>query len=281
MKEEAAAAGGKIEAIYYCPHDWNAGCECRKPLPGMLFQAQHDLNFDLSRTFFAGDDERDREAAERAGCLFARDRLELARSSPGSKSSSTRQPQRRGKSMKTRVLLTGHNGYIGSVMGPILAEAGHEVVGVDTGYFDPCTLVPDKVRVPAIQKDIRDLSAADLDGFHAVIHLAALSNDPIGNLDAEWTRQINDEGTSAPGRHGQGGRSGAFSVLLVVHHVRHVRSQRGRRRFAAGPAHRIRAFQGARRRSGRASSPATASRLPFCATARSTACRRACASTPC
>ena len=71
MKEEAAAAGGKIEAIYYCPHDWNAGCACRKPLPGMLFQAQHDLNFDLSRTFFAGDDERDREAAEKAGCLFA------------------------------------------------------------------------------------------------------------------------------------------------------------------------------------------------------------------
>ena len=97
--------------------------------------------------------------------------------------------------MKTRVLLTGHNGYIGSVMGPILAGAGHEVVGVDTGYFDPCTLVPDKVRVPAIRKDIRDLSVADLDGFNAVIHLAALSNDPIGNLDAEWTRQINDEGT--------------------------------------------------------------------------------------
>ena len=70
MKEEAAAAGGKIEAIYYCPHDWDAGCECRKPLPGMLFQAQRDLNLDLSRTFFVGDDERDREAAERAGCLF-------------------------------------------------------------------------------------------------------------------------------------------------------------------------------------------------------------------
>ena len=54
--------------------------------------------------------------------------------------------------MKTRVLLTGHNGYIGSVMAPILAEAGHEVVGLDTGYFDPCTLVPDKVRVPAMRK---------------------------------------------------------------------------------------------------------------------------------
>jgi nucleoside-diphosphate-sugar epimerase len=97
--------------------------------------------------------------------------------------------------MKLRVLLTGHNGYIGSVMAPVLAGAGHDVVGVDTGYFDPCTMVPDKVRVPAIQKDIRDLTATDLGGFDAVVHLAALSNDPIGNLDADWTRQINAEGT--------------------------------------------------------------------------------------
>ena len=72
MKEEAAAAGGRIEAIYYCPHDWEAGCECRKPLPGMLFQAQRDLSLDLSRTYFVGDDERDGEAADRAGCLFAK-----------------------------------------------------------------------------------------------------------------------------------------------------------------------------------------------------------------
>lgn len=72
MKAEAAAAGGGIEAICYCPHDWHAGCECRKPAPGMLFQAQRDLTLDLSRTFFVGDDDRDGEAAERAGCLFAK-----------------------------------------------------------------------------------------------------------------------------------------------------------------------------------------------------------------
>jgi nucleoside-diphosphate-sugar epimerase len=80
-------------------------------------------------------------------------------------------------------------------MAPLLARAGHSVVGVDAGYFDDCTLVPDTVRVPALRKDIRDLTAADLQGFDAVIHLAALSNDPIGNLDAEWTRQINFAGT--------------------------------------------------------------------------------------
>ena len=96
--------------------------------------------------------------------------------------------------METRVLITGHNGYIGSVMAPLLAQAGHRVVGLDTGYFDPCTLVPETVRVPAVRKDIRDLTTADLQGFDAVIHLAALSNDPIGILDAAWTREINLEG---------------------------------------------------------------------------------------
>jgi len=71
MSDEVAAAGGKIEAIYCCTHDWDAGCECRKPQPGMLFQAQRDLNLDLSRTYFVGDDERDAEAADGAGCPFA------------------------------------------------------------------------------------------------------------------------------------------------------------------------------------------------------------------
>lgn len=103
--------------------------------------------------------------------------------------------------MKTRVLITGHNGYIGSVMAPLLAHAGHSVVGFDTGYFDDCTLAPDGLRVPALRNDIRDLTAADLKGFDAVIHLAALSNDPIGNLDAEWTRQINFEGTARLAEH--------------------------------------------------------------------------------
>jgi D-glycero-D-manno-heptose 1,7-bisphosphate phosphatase len=64
-------SGGRIDAIYYCPHDWNEGCECRKPKPGMLFQAQRDFNLDLSRILFIGDDERDAQAADAAGCLSA------------------------------------------------------------------------------------------------------------------------------------------------------------------------------------------------------------------
>lgn len=68
---EAGRAGGRIDAFFYCPHDWNAGCECRKPKPGMLFQAQRTFNLDLTRTWFLGDDERDGQAAEAAGCPFA------------------------------------------------------------------------------------------------------------------------------------------------------------------------------------------------------------------
>jgi len=68
MRVEVMNAGGQIDAFYFCLHDWNAGCECRKPRPGMLFQAQRDFALDLSRTFFVGDDERDAQAAEAAGC---------------------------------------------------------------------------------------------------------------------------------------------------------------------------------------------------------------------
>jgi nucleoside-diphosphate-sugar epimerase len=90
-----------------------------------------------------------------------------------------------------RVLITGHTGYIGSVMVPHFLQSGLEVVGLDTGYFNECTLVPDTTAVPTIRKDIRDLVPDDLKGCDAIVHLAALSNDPIGNLVADWTEEIN------------------------------------------------------------------------------------------
>jgi nucleoside-diphosphate-sugar epimerase len=90
-----------------------------------------------------------------------------------------------------KILITGHNGYIGSVMTPHLLSSGYEVTGLDTGYFSECTLVPGGGDVPVIRKDIRDLAASDLEGFDAVVHLAALSNDPIGNLNDTWTEDIN------------------------------------------------------------------------------------------
>jgi D-glycero-D-manno-heptose 1,7-bisphosphate phosphatase len=72
MKQEIARAGGQIDGIYWCPHTWDEGCECRKPKPGLLYQAQRDLHLDLTRTPFIGDDERDAAAAAAAGCPFYR-----------------------------------------------------------------------------------------------------------------------------------------------------------------------------------------------------------------
>lgn len=92
---------------------------------------------------------------------------------------------------KQKILITGHNGYIGSVMAPHLQTAGHEVFGLDVGYFDDCTLVPSTASIPGIRKDIREVELSDVKGYDAVIHLAALSNDPIGNLNDEWTEEIN------------------------------------------------------------------------------------------
>lgn len=70
MRADVRAAGGDIAAIYHCPHGWDEGCDCRKPAPGMLFQAQKDFALDLSRHTFIGDDDRDRMAADAAGCSF-------------------------------------------------------------------------------------------------------------------------------------------------------------------------------------------------------------------
>src|SRR5262245_46048504 len=90
-----------------------------------------------------------------------------------------------------RVLVTGHNGYIGSVMVDALMRAGHDVTGVDTYLFEDCSLGADRVRVPALRADIRDLDVSALAGFDAIIHLAALSNDPLGNLNPQITYDIN------------------------------------------------------------------------------------------
>ena len=95
----------------------------------------------------------------------------------------------RGGSM--RVLVTGHNGYLGSVMVPVLQAAGHDVVGLDTFLFADCTLGVDRPPVPALNKDLRDVRPEDLEGVHALIHLAALSSDPGDELDPEVTYEIN------------------------------------------------------------------------------------------
>jgi nucleoside-diphosphate-sugar epimerase len=90
-----------------------------------------------------------------------------------------------------RVLLTGHEGYIGAVAGPLLQSAGHEVNGLDTDLYAGCDFGDASPAIPDVRKDLRDLTEADLSGFDAVVHLAALSNDPLGNLDSHLTYDIN------------------------------------------------------------------------------------------
>jgi nucleoside-diphosphate-sugar epimerase len=90
-----------------------------------------------------------------------------------------------------KVLLTGHKGYIGAVAGPMLRNAGHEVIGLDTDLFEGCDFSELTSDIPELRKDIRNLTKADLDNFDAVLHLAALSNDPLGNLNPELTYDIN------------------------------------------------------------------------------------------
>ena len=90
-----------------------------------------------------------------------------------------------------RVLITGHKGYIGTVMAPLLADVGHEIAGLDSDLFEQCTFGEVPREFPSIRKDLRDVERADLEGFDAVIHLAGLSNDPLGNLNLDLTYVIN------------------------------------------------------------------------------------------
>ena len=90
-----------------------------------------------------------------------------------------------------RVLLTGHKGYLGTVMAPVLAEAGHEVVGLDSGLFEPCLLGPAPADPGGHTVDLRDVTHEHVSDVDAVIHLAALSNDPLGALAPELTYDIN------------------------------------------------------------------------------------------
>jgi nucleoside-diphosphate-sugar epimerase len=90
-----------------------------------------------------------------------------------------------------KVLVTGHKGYIGTAMVPLLLKAGHTVLGLDSDLYRNSTYGPAPVQVPEIIKDIRDVEADDIRGVDAIIHLAGLSNDMLGDLDADLTYDIN------------------------------------------------------------------------------------------
>lgn len=91
------------------------------------------------------------------------------------------------------VLVIGHRGYIGAVMVPMLLEAGHTVVGLDSDLFGECSFREGLAPVPELRADVRDVLPAHLEGFDAVVHLANLSNDPLGNLNPDLTYEINHQ----------------------------------------------------------------------------------------
>src|SRR5262245_56190108 len=95
------------------------------------------------------------------------------------------------KGLIMRILVTGHGGYIGSVLVPFLQQHGHEVVGIDSNLFSDCLFGPAPANIPSIKLDIRDIDLTHLEDIEAVIHLAALCNDPLGNLNQGCTEEIN------------------------------------------------------------------------------------------
>jgi len=94
-----------------------------------------------------------------------------------------------------KVLLTGSEGYIGAVLREYLRLNKHEVIGFDTGYFNECNFGAPPRPIPLIEKDLREVERGDLEGFDAIMHLAALSNDPLGDLAPGVTEDINTGGS--------------------------------------------------------------------------------------
>jgi nucleoside-diphosphate-sugar epimerase len=109
-----------------------------------------------------------------------------------------------------KIAVTGHHGYIGSALVPVLLDAGHEVVGIDTFYYDGCDLRRDGIEIESVTLDVRDVSPQNFTGADAVVHLAALSNDPLGALSPELTHEINCEGTLRTARSAREAGVGRF-----------------------------------------------------------------------
>ena len=147
---------------------------------------------------------------------------------------------------RMRVLVTGHDGYIGTVLVPMLQEAGHEVVGLDNYLFEDCTFGDEVADVPALRMDVRDVTAADLEGFDAVLHLAAISNDPSAtSIPTRPTRSTT--APRPPRRGGEAGRSDAVRLLVVVQPLRQGRGRLPGRGGGLQSGHAVRRVEGAGR----------------------------------
>ncbi len=168
--------------------------------------------------------------------------------------------------MKT--LVTGHHGYIGSVLAPMLREAGHDVVGLDTFYYRGCDLGDhSRASSPHSRSTSGTCGRQTLEGFDAVVHLAALSNDPLGDLDADWTYAINLDGTLSLARAAKeaGVARFVFASSCSMYGAAEGDDSRRRGRASSSAHRRMRSPRSGRRR-GCASSPETGSRPSRCGT---------------
>ena len=182
-----------------------------------------------------------------------------------------------------RVLLTGSGGYVGTVARGILEAAGHDVVGLDTGLYEDCDLSPlPAPPPPEIRRDVRDVTPADLEGCDAVIHLAALSNDPLGEFDESLTYAINHEASVRLARLAR--TAGVERFLFASSCSMYGASQwHGARRRDSAPraADGVRVVQGSRRAVACRVARRTASHRSFFASRPPTVSHRGCASTSC
>ncbi len=145
-----------------------------------------------------------------------------------------------------KVLVTGHDGYIGCVLTPMLRAAGHEVVGLDNFMFHDCrfTALPEPEPVTETVLDVRDVEAGHLAGFDAVIHLAGLSNDPLGDLHPDITFAINHRASVRLARAREGRGRGAVRVLVVVQQLRGGERRAADRGIGVQPGDALRRVQG-------------------------------------
>ena len=134
-----------------------------------------------------------------------------------------------------RVLITGHLGYIGVEMTSYLADLGHDIVGLDTDLYAECDFLASPDPVPALDIDLRDVTVADLIGFDAVIHLAALSNDPLADLNPLLTYDINRDASIRLAEAAKDGGGTPLPIRVVVQPVRTRRRRRTPRRRGVQP----------------------------------------------
>ena len=282
MLADAADAGGRIDGAYYCRHGWEEGCDCRKPLPGLLFQAQREHR--------SRPDRGRRSSATTTATAQAADARRVPRSSRSTDDRSLarhRRHRHRGGysvTMTTAAARSRHRprratsarSWPRSWPRPAtMSSASTPATSASATLDRPRSLDPDDRQGHPRSRPPRTSA-----GFDAVVHLAALSNDPIGNLNDGWTAEINDQGSVRLAELAQGGRRRGASCSPLPASCTACRSPAWSTEESPLDPQTEYARSKVAASARSPSWPPTGSRRRSCATEPSTACRRGCASTP-